>query len=237
MICSWKIGTRVSGPTAAPRGNSSGDCEDLRVFALSGVPVIIGICGGTGSGKTTVARRILANVSEASVVYLQQDSYYRNVGDMPLELRHRVNFDHPEALDNDLFTSHIKALRAGESIEMPVYDFTSDTRRPETIHVAPRPIIIVEGILIFVDASLRELMDVRIFVDTADDLRFIRRLQRDVSERGRSVELIIKQYLESVRPMHQQFVEPSKRYAHVIIPEGGHNEVGIDLIQQKSEPS
>jgi len=195
--------------------------------------VIIGICGGTGSGKTTVARRILANVSEASVVYLQQDSYYRNVGDMPLELRHRVNFDHPEALDNDLFTNHIRALRAGESIEMPVYDFTTDTRRPETIHVAPRPIIIVEGILIFVDASLRELMDVRIFVDTADDLRFIRRLQRDVSERGRSVELVIKQYLESVRPMHQQFIEPSKRYAHVIIPEGGHNEVGIDLISGK----
>jgi len=195
--------------------------------------MIIGICGGTGSGKTTVARRILENVSDEQVVYLQQDSYYRNLGDMPLELRRQINFDHPDALDNDLFVNHLKALRAGEAIEMPVYDFTTHTRRNESVHIEPKPIIIVEGILIFVDAALLGLMDVKIFVDTADDLRFIRRLQRDVTERGRSVETIIRQYLDTVRPMHEQFVEPSKRHADVIIPEGGYNEVGIDLISGK----
>src|ERR687887_2866743 len=140
--------------------------------------MIIGISGGTGSGKTTVARRILENVSDEQVVYLQQDSYYRNLGDMPLELRHQINFDHPDALDNYLFVNHVKALRAGEAIEMPVYDFTTHTRQNETVHIEPKPIIIVEGILIFADAALRELMEVKIFVDTADDLRFIRRLQR-----------------------------------------------------------
>ena len=195
--------------------------------------MIIGICGGTGSGKTTVARRILENVSDEHVVFFQQDSYYRNLEDMPIELRHQINFDHPDALDNDLFINHVKALRAGEAINMPVYDFSIHTRKAETIHVQPKPIMIIEGILIFVDAALRELMDIKIFVATDDDLRFIRRLQRDVHERGRTVESVIKQYLETVRPMHQQFVEPSKRYADVIIPEGGYNEVGIDLISGK----
>jgi len=195
--------------------------------------MIIGICGGTGSGKTTVARRILENVSYEQVVFFQQDSYYRNLEDMPIELRHQINFDHPDALDNDLFINHVKALRAGEAIKMPVYDFSIHTRKAETIHVEPKPIMIIEGILIFVDAALRGLMDIKIFVDTDDDLRFIRRLQRDVNERGRTVESVIKQYLETVRPMHEQFVEPSKRYADVIIPEGGYNEVGIDLISGK----
>ena len=195
--------------------------------------MIIGICGGTGSGKTTVARRILENVSDEQVVFLQQDSYYRNIGDMPIELRGVINFDHPDALDNDLFINHVKALRAGQAIEMPVYDFSIHARRTETIHIEPKPILIVEGILIFVDAMLRAQMDIKIFVDTDDDLRFIRRLQRDVNERGRTVESVIKQYLETVRPMHQQFVEPSKRHADVIIPEGGYNEVGIDLISGK----
>ncbi len=195
--------------------------------------MIIGISGGTGSGKTTVARRILENVSEEQIVFLQQDSYYRNLGDLPLELRHQVNFDHPDTLDNFLFVNHVQALRAGEPIEMPVYDFATHTRRAETIRVEPKPVMIIEGILVFVDAALRELMDVKIFVDTDDNLRFIRRLQRDVKERGRSVESVIKQYLDTVRPMHRQFVEPSKRYADVIIPEGGYNEVGIDLISGK----
>jgi uridine kinase len=195
--------------------------------------MIIGICGGTGSGKTTVARRILENVSDEHLTYLQQDSYYRNLGDMPIELRHQINFDHPDALDNDLFINHVKALRAGEPIEMPVYDFSLHSRRTETVRIDPKPIMIIEGILIFVDAALRELMDIKIFVDTADDLRFIRRLNRDVSERGRSVDAVIKQYLDTVRPMHAQFVEPSKRFADVIIPEGGYNEVGIDLISGK----
>ncbi len=195
--------------------------------------MIIGICGGTGSGKTTVARRILENVSDESVTFLQQDSYYRNLGDMPLELRHQINFDHPDAFDNELFINHVKALRAGEAIDMPVYDFANHSRKNEKVHIDPKPILIIEGILIFVDAALRELMDVKIFVDTAGDLRFIRRLKRDVQDRGRSVESVIKQYLETVRPMHEQFVEPSKRFADVIIPEGGYNEVGIDLISGK----
>lgn len=195
--------------------------------------MIIGISGGTGSGKTTVARRILENVSDEQIVFLQQDSYYRNLGDLPLELRHQINFDHPDALDNDLFVNHVKALRAGEAIAMPVYDFSIHTRKVETIHIEPKPILIIEGILVFVDAALRELMDVKIFVDTDDDLRFIRRMQRDVKERGRSVESVVKQYLDTVRPMHRQFVEPSKRHADVIIPEGGYNEVGIDLISGK----
>ncbi|QQS47855.1 MAG: uridine kinase [Acidobacteriota bacterium] len=195
--------------------------------------MIIGICGGTGSGKTTVARRILESVCDEHVVFLQHDSYYRNLGDMPLELRHSINFDHPDALDNELFINHVKALRAGEAIEMPVYDFATHQRRTETIRIEPKPILIIEGILIFVDPSLRELMDIRIYVDTAGDLRFIRRLQRDIVERGRAVEMVIRQYLETVRPMHEQFVEPSKRHADVIIPEGGYNEVGIDLISGK----
>jgi uridine kinase len=195
--------------------------------------VIIGIGGGSGSGKTTVAQRILKNVDESHVAVLQQDSYYRNLGDMPLELRHQINFDHPDALDNGLFINHLQALRAGEAIEMPVYDFAHHMRRNETVHIEPRRIIIVEGILIFVEAALRELMDIKIFVDTADDIRFIRRLQRDVSQRERSVESVIHQYLSTVRPMHEQFVEPSKRHADVIIPEGGHNDVGIDLISGK----
>jgi uridine kinase len=195
--------------------------------------MIIGICGGTGSGKTTVARRILENVSQEQVVYLQQDSYYRNLGDMPVELRHRINFDHLDALDNELFINHVRALKAGEAIEMPLYDYTTHTRKAETKRIEPKLVTIVEGILVFADPVLRELMDVKIFVDTADDLRFIRRLQRDVAERGRTVDSVIKQYLETVRPMHLQFVEPSKRYADVVIPEGGYNEVGIDLISGK----
>lgn len=195
--------------------------------------MIIGICGGTGSGKTTVARRILENVSQEHVVYMPQDAYYRNLGDMPLSLRHHVNFDHPDAFDNDLFVNHLAALKAGVPIEMPVYDYTTHTRKPETKRIESKPIVMVEGILIFADPRLREVMDVKIFVETADDLRFIRRLQRDVAERGRTPDSVITQYLETVRPMHQQFVEPSKRYADVIIPEGGYNEVGIDLITGK----
>jgi len=180
-----------------------------------------------------VAERILNNVDQSRVAVLQQDSYYRNLADMPLELRHQINFDHPDALDNELFARHLRALRAGEAIEMPVYDFGRHVRRQETVLVQPRPIIIVEGILIYVDADIRELMDIKIFVDTAADIRFIRRLKRDVSQRERSVESVIHQYLATVRPMHEQFVEPSKRYADVIIPEGGHNNVGIDLITGK----
>ena len=195
--------------------------------------MIIGICGGTGSGKTTVANRILESVSANEVVFIQQDSYYRNLKDLPLDFQQIANFDHPDALDNDLFVRHVRKLRAGEPIELPLYDFRTHTRLNETRAVEPKPIVIVEGILIFADPRLLEQMDIKVFVDTPDDIRFIRRLRRDLAERGRTVESVIEQYVATVRPMHMQFVEPSKRYADVIIPEGGHNLVSIDLISGK----
>jgi uridine kinase len=195
--------------------------------------MIIGISGGTGSGKTTVTQKIINAVGSEGVVYLQQDAYYRNLGDMPIDLRHKVNYDHPDAFDTELLINHLQALREGESIEQPIYDYSTHSRRTETFHVEPRPVIIIEGILVFDLPRLRGLMDLKIFVDADADIRFIRRLDRDVHERGRSVESIINQYLTTVRPMHLQFVEPSKRYADIIIPEGGYNEVGIDLITEK----
>ena len=192
--------------------------------------MIIGICGGTGSGKTTVANRILESVSRDEIIFLQQDSYYRNLDQMPLDFRRKVNFDHPDAIDNDLLVEHVRELKAGRTVELPVYDFKTHTRLPETLRTAPRPIIIIEGILVFNEERLRDEMDMKVFVDTPDDIRFIRRLRRDVAERGRTAESVIEQYLATVRPMHMQFVEPSKRHADVIIPEGGHNLVSIALI-------
>ena len=200
---------------------------------VSVVSLIIGICGGTGSGKTTVANRILESVSASEVVFLQQDSYYRNITDLPLDYRNIANFDHPDALDNDLLVNHVRRLKAGEAVELPVYDFRTNTRLNETRHVEARPIVIVEGILIFAEPRLLEQMDIKVFVDTPDDIRFIRRLRRDLDERGRTVESVIEQYVATVRPMHMQFVEPSKRHADVIIPEGGHNLVSIDLLSGK----
>jgi uridine kinase len=195
--------------------------------------LIIGISGGTGSGKTTVANGILDKVKACEVVFIQQDSYYRNLKDMPLDFRQVANFDHTDAIDNDLLVNHVRKLRAGEPVELPIYDFRTHTRSNETRPVEPKPIVIVEGILIFADPRLLEQLDVKVFVDTPDDIRFIRRLRRDVAERGRTVESVIEQYLATVRPMHMQFIEPSKRYADVIIPEGGHNLVSIDLISGK----
>jgi uridine kinase len=195
--------------------------------------MIIGICGGTGSGKTTVANRILESVSASEIVFIQQDSYYRNLKDLPLDYRRAVNFDHPDALDNDLLVHHVRRLRAGEPVELPIYDFKTHSRLNETILIEPKPIVIVEGILIFADPRLLEQMDIKVFVDTPDDIRFIRRLRRDIAERGRTVDSVIEQYLATVRPGHIQFIEPSKRYADVIIPEGGHNLVSIDLISGK----
>jgi uridine kinase len=195
--------------------------------------MIIGICGGTGSGKTTVANRILESVSASEVVFIQQDSYYRNIKDLPLDYRQVANFDHPDALDNDLLVNHVRRLKAGEPIELPLYDFKTNTRLVETRQVEPKPIVIVEGILIFAEPRLLEQMDIKVFVDTPDDIRFIRRLRRDIAERGRTVESVIEQYVATVRPMHMQFVEPSKRHADVIIPEGGHNLVSIGLLSGK----
>jgi uridine kinase len=197
------------------------------------VNLIIGICGGTGSGKTTVAKSILEKVTAKDVVFIQQDSYYRNIKDLPLDYRQLANFDHPDALDNDLLVHHIRKLKAGEAVELPIYDFKTHTRLHDTLRIEPQPIVIVEGILIFADPRLLEQLDIKVFVDTPDDIRFIRRLRRDIAERGRTVESVIEQYLATVRPMHMQFVESSKRYADVIIPEGGHNLVSIDLISGK----
>ena len=195
--------------------------------------MIIGICGGTGSGKTTVANRILESVSASQVVFIQQDSYYRSLKEIPLDYRQVPNFDHPDALDTDLLVYHLSKLKAGEPIELPVYDFKTNTRLNETQVLQPKPIVIVEGILIFAEPRLLEQMDIKVFVDTPDDIRFIRRLRRDIAERGRTLESVIEQYTATVRPMHMQFVEPSKRYADVIIPEGGHNLVSIDLLSGK----
>lgn len=195
--------------------------------------MILGIAGGTGSGKTTVAHKIISAIGEANVTYIQQDSYYRDLRDLPPQSRREMNFDHPDALDNDLLLDHLEALQAGDAIDRPVYDFTSHSRAAQTVRVTSRPLIIIEGILIFFDARMRNLMDVKLFVDCPADIRFIRRLDRDLRERGRSLDSVTEQYLATVRPMHLQFVEPSKRYADIILPEGGFNNVGVDLIVGK----
>lgn len=192
--------------------------------------IIIGVAGGTGSGKTTVAQEILQRVGRDRIAYIQHDSYYRDQSHLPFQERTRVNYDHPDSLESELLVEHLKQLRAGRPVEVPIYDFTTHTRRPETRRVEPRRVILVEGILIFADRALRDMMDVKIFVDTDPDIRFIRRLQRDIRERGRSMESVIEQYLSTVRPMHMEFVEPSKRYADVIIPEGGFNVVALDMV-------
>jgi uridine kinase len=180
-----------------------------------------------------VANRILQAVGAHEVAFIQQDSYYRDLDRMPLDYRRKVNFDHPDAIDNDLLVEHVRALRAGATVELPIYDFKNHARRSETLQLEPKLITILEGILIFAEPRLLTEMDVKVFVDTPDDIRFIRRLRRDMVERGRTMDSVIEQYLASVRPMHQQFVEPSKRFADVIIPEGGHNQVSIDLLSGK----
>lgn len=198
-------------------------------------PVVIGVAGGTASGKTTVVEAILARVGYDRIVVIPHDAYYRDMSHLPFEERKQLNFDHPDALETELLIEHLKALRRGEPVRIPVYDFTEHRRLPETRRVEPEPVVVVEGILVFAEPELREMMDVRIYVDTDPDLRFIRRLKRDMAERGRTVESVINQYLETVRPMHLEFVEPSKRYADIIIPEGGFNEVALDLVAARVE--
>ncbi|MGI8672202.1 MAG: uridine kinase [Luteitalea sp.] len=193
-------------------------------------PVVIGIAGGSGSGKTTVVRRLIASLGDDQVTVLEHDRYYRARSDLRLEERAALNYDHPDSLETDLLVAQLRALRAGEPVEVPRYDFARYNRLPDHQRVTPRPAIIVEGILIFADASLRALMDVKVFVDADDDTRFIRRLQRDIAERGRSVASVIEQYLGTVKPMHLEFVEPSKRYADIIVPQGGHNDVAIGML-------
>lgn len=198
-------------------------------------PLVIGIAGGTGSGKTTVASVILNKVGRSRIAYIPHDAYYKDLRHLPPLRRQEINFDHPDSLESELMVEHIKDLQAWKPVHLPVYDFTTHTRTEQTVEVKPSRVILVEGILIFTEASLREMFDVKIFVDTDPDIRFIRRLQRDIAERGRTMESVVTQYLSTVRPMHLEFVEPSKRYADVIIPEGGLNVAALDMVIARIE--
>lgn len=198
-------------------------------------PLVIGIAGGSGSGKTTVAQEILNRVGPSRIAYLPHDAYYRDLSGLPPVQRAEVNFDHPHSLENELLIQHVLQLRDYQPVELPVYDFSIHTRTEKTVTIRPQRVIMVEGILIYAEPELRKLFDIRIFVDTDSDLRFIRRLQRDLTERGRTTESVIHQYLKTVRPMHLEFVEPSKRYADVIIPEGGFNTAALDMVVARIE--
>jgi len=192
--------------------------------------MVVGIAGGSGSGKTTLANQILDSLGRDKIAFLPHDAYYRDQKDIPLEERAKVNYDHPDSLETELLVEHILRLKGGRPVEMPVYDFTTYTRREITNRVEPRPVVLVEGILIFVEKHLRELFDMKIYIDTDPDIRFIRRLTRDIEERERSMGSVIKQYLKTVRPMHLDFVESSKRFADIIVPEGGRNPVALDMV-------
>jgi len=204
-------------------------------MAERSTPLVIAIAGGSGSGKTTVAQAILNRVGRHRIAYLPHDAYYRDLKELPRVQRDQVNFDHPNSLETSLLVHHIRKLKNNEAVLLPIYDFTTHTRTDRTLEVEPQKVILVEGILIFVEPELRNLFDVKIFVDTDPDLRFIRRLERDITERARTVETVIRQYLTTVRPMHMDFVEPSKRYADVIIPEGGFNTVALDMVISRIE--
>jgi len=195
--------------------------------------LVIGIAGGTGSGKTTVANNLVRRLDIDAVTVIQQDAYYRDLSALAPPQRDLLNFDHPDSIENELFVSHLRALKAGEDIEQPIYDFTRHLRTPETDRVAPRDVIIAEGILLFHFPDVREALDIRIYVDTPPDIRLLRRIRRDIRERGRTLDSVNEQYLRTVRPMHEEFVEPSKRFADVIIPEGGENEIAIDMIASR----
>lgn len=192
--------------------------------------MVVGISGGTGSGKTTLSELILEKIGRDKIAYLPHDAYYRDQKHLPLEERAKVNYDHPDSLETELLIKHIEQLKAGEAIEMPQYDFTIHNRKDEKVRVEPKRVALVEGILIFVEKALRNLFDMKIYVDTDADIRFIRRLTRDVTERGRTVQSVINQYLSTVRPMHLDFVENSKRYADIIVPEGGMNPVALEMV-------
>ncbi|SRR6266498_1613529 len=197
--------------------------------------LVIGIAGGSGSGKTTVAQVILQRVGRDRIAFLQHDSYYKDLSGLAPAQRDEINFDHPDSLESDLLIEHIATLRSGKPVQVPIYDFSADRRTDKTFTVQPCRVIVVEGILIFAEPELRKMFDVKIFVDTDADLRFIRRLERDITERGRSTQSVIEQYTHTVRPMHLEFVEPSKRYADVIIPEGGFNAAALDMVVARIE--
>lgn len=196
-------------------------------------PIIIGVTGGSGSGKTTVSKKILEQLDGHSISIIQQDSYYKDQAGMTMEERRAVNYDHPLAFDSDLLYQHLKMLKQRQAIDVPVYDYTISTRSPEVIRQEPTDVVILEGILILSDERIRDMLDIKVYVDTDDDIRIIRRIERDTQERGRSLESIITQYLTGVKPMYHQFIEPTKRYADLIVPEGGENSVAIDLLVTK----
>ena len=196
-------------------------------------PIIIGVTGGSGSGKTTVSKKIYQQLHGQSMLIINQDTYYNDQAEMTMEERKAVNYDHPLAFDTDLLIKQLSALRHNQAVEMPVYDYKQYTRSTETVHVEPQAVIILEGILILDDERLRDLMDIKVYVDTDDDIRIIRRIKRDMEERGRTLESVINQYLKTVKPMYHQFIEPTKRYADLIVPEGGQNQVAIDLLATK----
>lgn len=198
-------------------------------------PLIIGIAGGSGSGKTTVAQEILNRVGPERIAYLPHDAYYKDLSGLPPVQKADVNFDHPNSLETELLIEHVKLLKSGQPVELPIYDFSTHSRTTRSIAIFPHRVIIVEGILIYAEPALRPLFDIKIFVDTDSDLRFIRRLQRDITERGRTPESVIRQYLKTVRPMHLEFVESSKRYADIIIPEGGFNTAALDMVVARIE--
>jgi len=202
---------------------------------LAAGPVIIGVAGGTGSGKTTVANAILKHVGDGRMSVLFHDAYYRDFVDLPKDVLDRKNFDHPDSLETELLIRHVKALKQGMVVEAPIYDFRIHRRAPETRRVEPTPVVLVEGILIFAEPELRKLFDVKIFVDTDADVRLIRRIRRDIAERGRTLESVVEQYEATVRPMHLEFVEPSKRYADLIVPEGGENAVAMEFLFARLE--
>ena len=195
--------------------------------------MIIGIAGGTGSGKTTVGNAIIDQLNQKEIVIISQDCYYLDRSDLPPAEREKINYDHPDAFDNRLLISHLKQLMAGKPVERPVYSYVTHSRLKETVTIQPVRVVILEGIMVLVDPNVRELMDIKLYVDTDPDVRFIRRLTRDIEERGRSVNSVIQQYVNVVRLMHMEFVEPSKRYANIIVPEGGYNEVAVDIIVTK----
>jgi uridine kinase len=198
-------------------------------------PLVIGIAGGSGSGKTTLAFLVRDRVGAERIAYLPHDSYYKDLSSLPPNQRMTINFDHPDSLDTSLLIQHIEQLKRHEPVELPIYNFKTHSRTERTERIEPKPVIMVEGILIFADAALRKLLDVKIFVDTDSDIRFIRRLERDIAERGRTTEMVVRQYLSTVRPMHMEFVEPSKRYADVIVPEGGLNTVAMEMVAARLE--
>lgn len=201
---------------------------------MTGRPLIVGITGGTGSGKSTVTQAVLGSVPEENISMIEQDAYYKDQSNIPIEERLKTNYDHPLAFDNDLLIQHLTDLLNGKSIEKPIYDFEKHTRKlDETMTIYPKDIVVVEGIMILEDKRLRSMLDIKIFVDTDNDIRILRRIQRDIKERGRTVDSVIDQYIKTVRPAHMQFIEPYKRYADIIIPEGGYNTVAIDIVVAK----